>query len=160
MTIHIGPLLPLPSLGPIALDFDSPHPSPTAAATVYYMDTTSDEAATMRLERASRALGARVRGVDLGGPPDEETFASIRDSLNRHSVLIFSDQDVEPPAQIEFSGRFGRLKRHVLNEGLIYSLGVTETPCRALESTITHSCGTSAAEVVGPARSRDMSTCA
>ena len=68
----------------------------------------------MRVERTSRALGAQVRGVDLGGPLGEEAFASVRDALNRHSVQVFPDQDVEPPAQVEFSGRFGRLKHHVL----------------------------------------------
>ena len=83
---------------------------------------TTGEVPTMRVERASRALGARVRGVDLGGPLDEEAFASVRDALNRHSVLVFPDQEVEPPAQVEFSGRFGRLKHHVLKENLLPGL--------------------------------------
>ena len=73
----------------------------------------------MRVERASRALGARVQGIDLGEPLDRETFASVRDALNRHSVLVFPEQDVEPPAQVEFSARFGRLKHHVLKENLL-----------------------------------------
>ena len=76
----------------------------------------------MRLERTGRELGARIRGVDLGAPLDDKTFGSVRDALNRHSVLVFPDQDVEPPAQIEFSGRFGRLKHHVLKENLLPGL--------------------------------------
>ena len=56
------------------------------------------------------------------GPWTKDTFASVRDALNRHSVLVFPDQDVEPPAQVEFSGRFGRLKHHVLKENLLPGL--------------------------------------
>ena len=85
-------------------------------------DITTGEVPTMRVERASRALGARVQGIDLGGPLDEETFSSVRDALTRHSVLVFPEQDVEPPAQVEFSGRFGRLKHHVLKENLLPGL--------------------------------------
>ena len=85
-------------------------------------DITTGEVPMMQVERASRALGARVQGIDLGGPLDEETFSSVRDALNRHSVLVFPEQVVEPPAQIEFSGRFGRLKHHVLKENLLPGL--------------------------------------
>ena len=73
----------------------------------------------MRIERAGRALGARVYDVDLGKPLDSETFACVRDALNTHSVLVFPGQAVEPPAQVEFSGRFGQLMRHVLKENLL-----------------------------------------
>lgn len=59
----------------------------------------------MQVERASRAPGARVRGVDPGGPLDEETFTTAHDALNRHSVPVFPDRDAEPPAQVELSGR-------------------------------------------------------
>lgn len=76
----------------------------------------------MRVERASRALGATVHGVDLGSPIDADTFASVREALNEHSVLVFPDQQVEPPAQIDFSGRFGTLLRHVLKENLLPGL--------------------------------------
>jgi taurine dioxygenase len=74
------------------------------------------------VERAGRALGARVTGVDLGAALDGEAFAAVRSALNQHSVLVFPCQQVEPPAHIEFSGRFGELKRHVLKENLLPGL--------------------------------------
>ena len=73
----------------------------------------------MRVERAGRALGARITDVDLGAPLDESTFAAVREALNAHSVLVFPQQKVEPEAQIEFSGRFGQLIKHVLKENLL-----------------------------------------
>jgi taurine dioxygenase len=73
----------------------------------------------MKVERAGRALGARVTQVDLGAPLDEATFASVRDALNALSVLVFPRQRVEPQAQVEFSGRFGQLIKHVLKENLL-----------------------------------------
>ena len=76
----------------------------------------------MQVERTGRALGARVSGVDLATPLDEETFAGVRDLLNRHSVLVFPQQSIEPEAQVAFSGRFGRLRQHVLKENLLPGL--------------------------------------
>ena len=76
----------------------------------------------MKVDRAGRALGARVTEVDLGAPLDESTFASVRDALNAHSVLVFPGQEVEPQAQVEFSGRFGQLIKHVLKENLLPGL--------------------------------------
>jgi taurine dioxygenase len=73
----------------------------------------------MQVERAGRALGARVHGVNLGAPLDESTFSFVRDALNEHSVLVFPEQDVEPAAQVEFSGRFGKLIQHVLKDNLL-----------------------------------------
>lgn len=71
----------------------------------------------MRVERVSRALGARVLDVGLGNPLDEQTFADVRQALNEHSVLVFPGQSVEPPAQIRLSGRFGELMRRTTISG-------------------------------------------
>ena len=76
----------------------------------------------VQVERAGRALGARVHGVDLGSPLDAVTFGSVREALNQHSVLVFPEQSVEPEPHIEFSGRFGALKQHVLKENLLPGL--------------------------------------
>lgn len=71
------------------------------------------------VQPAGRHVGAVVRGVDLGQPVDEDTFKSVRDALNAHSVLVFPDQDMEPDAHIGFSQRFGSLLHHVLAENLL-----------------------------------------
>ena len=76
----------------------------------------------IKVERAGRALGASVSGVNLGEPLDDGTFQAVREALNEHSVLVFPGQAVEPPAHIEFSSRFGELKRHVLKENLLPGL--------------------------------------
>jgi taurine dioxygenase len=73
----------------------------------------------MRVERAGRALGARVHGVNLGAGLDESTFSMVHEALNEHSVLVFPEQQVEPAAQVEFSARFGTLIQHVLKENLL-----------------------------------------
>ena len=65
---------------------------------------TTGEGATMQVERASRALGAGVQGIDPGEPLDGETFASVREALDRHSVLVLPDRDVEPPRKSSSAG--------------------------------------------------------
>ena len=57
------------------------------------------------------ALGAEVAGVDLGGPPDNQTSAEIHRAFAEFLVLFFRDQQLDPAQQLAFSARFGRLMR-------------------------------------------------
>jgi taurine dioxygenase len=68
----------------------------------------------MRLEitKLSYALGAAVRGLDLGKPLDDETIASIRKAWVEHLVLCFPGQKLSPEQQIAFCSRFGALDDH------------------------------------------------
>ena len=62
-------------------------------------------------------LGARVEGVDLGGPLDEATFRQIFDAFQEYSVLVFHDQRLTDEAQMAFSRRFGPLETTINSIG-------------------------------------------
>ncbi len=55
-------------------------------------------------------IAAEVRGVDVGFPHAEETFAELRRALYRYSVLVFHDQDISDEQQVAFTRGFGRLQ--------------------------------------------------
>ena len=61
------------------------------------------------------ALGAEVRGLDLGRPLSTDDFRRIHQAHLDHHVLVFRDQRIAPDQQIAFSRRFGPLQIHVLN---------------------------------------------
>lgn len=77
---------------------------------------------TPTIERMSPAIGARVTGVDLAQPLDNETFSAIFDAFNRYSLLVVPEQRITPEQQVEFSRRFGRLEAHVLADNLLSGL--------------------------------------
>jgi len=55
-------------------------------------------------------FGARVSGVDINMPLNDEAFAAIRAAFDEHLVLIFSDQPMTDEQQIAFSEWFGPLE--------------------------------------------------
>ena len=57
----------------------------------------------------SRALGAEIRGLDLGEPLSASTVAEIEDAWHEHVVLVFRGQDLDEDTQLRFAGQFGRL---------------------------------------------------
>jgi taurine dioxygenase len=65
------------------------------------------------------ALGAEIRGVNLGGPIDDETFAAIERAYNDHGVIFFRDQHITPPQQVGFTRRFGEIEFNIFaaNDG-------------------------------------------
>jgi len=66
------------------------------------------------------AAGAELIGLDLAQPLDDAEFARIRDGFDRHSVLVFRDQqDLRPDTHIAFSRRFGELEIHVQKRFLL-----------------------------------------
>ncbi len=56
------------------------------------------------------ALGAEVRGVDLGNL-DAADIEAITGAWHEHLVLLFRDQTASDPEFLEFSGHFGVLDR-------------------------------------------------
>lgn len=67
-------------------------------------------------------FGVEILGVDLSHPLDDATFEAIRDAIERYSLVLFRDQDLDDERQLAFSRRFGELEYgHVAygNEGRI-----------------------------------------
>jgi taurine dioxygenase len=58
------------------------------------------------------ALGAEIRGLDLGRELTPEDAATLRDLLNRHEVIFFRDQDIGPAQQRALALTFGPLQTH------------------------------------------------
>jgi len=56
-------------------------------------------------------FGVEVSGVDLRRPMDEPTCAALRDAFERHSLLVFHDQEIDDGKQLAFTRRFGPLER-------------------------------------------------
>lgn len=53
------------------------------------------------------ALGADIRGVDLGTHPDEATFDEVRAVLDHYHVVAIRDQNLTPQTLHEVARRFG-----------------------------------------------------
>jgi taurine dioxygenase len=55
------------------------------------------------------ALGARVTGIDLAAPLDDDVRDQISAALEQYLVLFFPDQPITPAEQLAFSKRFGEI---------------------------------------------------
>lgn len=55
-------------------------------------------------------IGAEVRGVSLAEVPDDATRQAVEQALERHGVLIFRNQAIEPAQQIAWSKAFAHLE--------------------------------------------------
>jgi taurine dioxygenase len=65
-------------------------------------------------------VGAETIGLDLAAPLDDGEFTRIKDAFDRHSVMVFRDQQhLSPAAHIAFSRRFGDLEIHVQKRFLL-----------------------------------------
>ncbi len=73
---------------------------------------------TIGIEPTGGALGAEVRGVDLGRPLEAATVAEIRAALLAHQVIFFRDQTMTPDQQEAVCRRFGELDVHPFSEPL------------------------------------------
>lgn len=73
----------------------------------------STETSKLRVRRVAPALGAEIRGVDLAGGLDAETYAEVRRALLEHQVLFFKEQrEIAPDVQVAIGKRFGELHFH------------------------------------------------
>ncbi len=66
---------------------------------------------SLKVTRVASALGAEVRGFDLGSV-DEETAREIERILWEHQVLFFPDQHPSVEEHIAFGEHFGELAGH------------------------------------------------
>ncbi len=63
-------------------------------------------------------FGLEVRGLDLNGPVDAATWATLADAFQRAGVLVFRGQHLDEAGHVAFSRRFGALQVHVLKQFL------------------------------------------
>ena len=68
--------------------------------------------------RLAGALGAEIRGADLSNPLEAEDFAAIHRALLEHHVLVFRDQTLTRPQQLDLAKRFGEPEIHPIANGL------------------------------------------
>ena len=68
-----------------------------------------------KLKPTGIGIGATVSGIDLADV-DGPTRAWIYESVLKHGVLLFRDQDLDPTAFHDFARGFGPLQRHVLRK--------------------------------------------
>jgi len=71
----------------------------------------------IQVEAVSGALGAEIKGADLGSL-DDDTFAEIHDAWLTHQVVFFRDQKITPEQQIAFARRFGEIHHHPFMKGM------------------------------------------
>lgn len=71
---------------------------------------------TLDITPKNAALGAEIRGVDLGQPVSADIAASIKTALCEHGVLNFPEQDLTPEAQVALTRHLGEPEVHVLSE--------------------------------------------
>lgn len=82
-----------------------------------HLPTTVSKMTQLDLSPLAGALGATVRGLDLGAELSSETIAAIRAAFVEHHVLVFRDQELSPEQQMSFGRRFGELDTHPFVEG-------------------------------------------
>ncbi len=68
------------------------------------------EVAGLSVEALHPTFGARVSGLDLARPLDEDTFGAVRAAFERDGLLLFPGQSLSMEAQLAFSRRFGALE--------------------------------------------------
>jgi taurine dioxygenase len=73
----------------------------------------------MLIDQLSEVLGARITGVDLSQPLDDETWSQIQDAFHQYQILLFRNQTFTPEQHIAFSRRFGALEIHVCEQYLL-----------------------------------------
>lgn len=69
----------------------------------------------MRIIPSGASLGARVEGLDLSQPLDDQTFETLLQALGRHGVLKYPKQSLTAQQLRDFSSRFGELEINVAN---------------------------------------------
>lgn len=63
----------------------------------------------IEIRKITARIGAHVSGVDISRPLDEETATALRDALNVHKALVFSDVNLDDEGQQAFARQFGEL---------------------------------------------------
>ncbi|MEU1318843.1 TauD/TfdA dioxygenase family protein [Streptomyces tibetensis] len=61
----------------------------------------------IEIHKVTAHIGARVEGVDITKPLDQETSAALRDALNAHKALVFDAEGLDDAGQQAFARHFG-----------------------------------------------------
>ncbi|MFD8214825.1 TauD/TfdA dioxygenase family protein [Streptomyces sp. NPDC059697] len=64
---------------------------------------------SIEISKVTANIGARVLGVDISKPLDEEQVTAIREALNVHKALVFDDVHLDDEGQQAFARHFGDL---------------------------------------------------
>ncbi|MER6953770.1 TauD/TfdA family dioxygenase [Streptomyces sp. NPDC000618] len=64
---------------------------------------------SIEIQKVTANIGARVSGVDIAKPLDEEQVAAIREALNVHKALVFDEVNLDDASQQAFVRHFGDL---------------------------------------------------
>lgn len=65
---------------------------------------------TIAINKLEEHIGARVRGVDLTCPIDDDAIDALRNALFEHSVLVFNNQEITDEQHVAFTRRLGTLQ--------------------------------------------------
>jgi len=80
----------------------------------------------IQVEPLSPALGAEIRGVDLGKPLDDDTIAEIRGAFLAHLVIFFRDQSLTQEQYLRFARTLGEPSEYPFVEGMDGYAEITE----------------------------------
>ncbi|MEU1100497.1 TauD/TfdA family dioxygenase [Streptomyces tibetensis] len=61
----------------------------------------------IEIHKVTAHIGARVEGVDITKPLDQETSTALRDALNAHKALVFDAEGLDDAGQQAFASHFG-----------------------------------------------------
>jgi len=64
----------------------------------------------MNINPIHAEFGARISAVDLSQPLEQKAFEQIDDAINRYSLLLFENQQMNDIAHLDFTRRFGELE--------------------------------------------------
>jgi len=63
----------------------------------------------IEIRKVTARIGARISGVDISEPLDQETVTALREALNVHKALVFDDVNLDDEGQQAFARHFGDL---------------------------------------------------
>jgi taurine dioxygenase len=63
----------------------------------------------IEIQKVTAHIGARISGVDIAKPLDDETIAALRAALSEHKALVFDAVDLDDEGQQAFARQFGDL---------------------------------------------------
>lgn len=69
----------------------------------------------MTVTPLSKAVGARVDGINLSHPLNDVDFDTLQDALHRHGFIVMKQQALTPQTMVEFARRWGRPQPHVID---------------------------------------------
>ncbi|MER5830688.1 TauD/TfdA family dioxygenase [Streptomyces sp. NPDC002130] len=61
----------------------------------------------IEIHKVTANIGARVEGVDITKPLDQETYTALREALNAHKALVFDAEGLDDAGQQAFVRHFG-----------------------------------------------------